>query len=65
MRFVDWSARVAATTGERDLRPLQGFGMQRGNGHLNFDGHRAWASTLADLLKAELPNLPAHRQTAL
>jgi hypothetical protein len=65
MRFVDWSTRVAATTGQRDLRPLQGFGMQRGDGHLNFDGHRAWASTLAELLKAELPNLPAHRQTAL
>jgi hypothetical protein len=55
MTFVDWSAKVAAAAGRRDLGPLHGFGVHRGGGHLNYDGHRAWASALVDLLKTELP----------
>jgi hypothetical protein len=65
MKFVDWSASVAAATGQRNLGPLHGFGAHRGDGHLNFDGQRAWAITLMKLLKAELPRLPAHHQSAL
>src|SRR5262249_2590715 len=53
MTFVDWSAAVAAATGTRDLGPLHGFGLHRGKGHLNYDGHRAWAVALVDLLKAK------------
>jgi hypothetical protein len=59
MTFVDWSTSVAAAAGRRDLEWLHGFGVQRGGGHLNYDGHRAWAIALADLLKAQLPRLHA------
>jgi hypothetical protein len=61
MMFVDWSARVAEVAGGRDLRLLQGFGLHRGAGHLNYDGHRAWASALTNVLKAELPHLHGNR----
>ena len=54
MRFVDWSSAVAAVIGARNLRPLHGFGMHRGEGHLNYDGHRAWAVALTNVLKLNL-----------
>jgi hypothetical protein len=53
MKFVDWSAAVAAAIGTRSLGQLHGFGMHRGDGHLNYDGHRAWADALVDLLRTE------------
>src|SRR5216684_1638845 len=53
MAFVDWSAAVAAAVGTRNLGPLHGFGTHRGDGHLNYDGHRAWATALVDLLRTE------------
>jgi hypothetical protein len=65
MIFVDWSARVAAAAGRRDLEPLHGFGVHRGGGHLNYDGHRAWATALMDLLKTELPRLHGDSRPAL
>ena len=65
MTFVDWSARVAAAAGRRDLESLHGFGVQRGGGHLNYDGHRAWSSALVDLLKTELPRLHGDRRPTL
>ena len=55
MRFVDWSATVAETWGKRNLDLLRGFGIRRGAGHLNHEGHRIWAATLIDVLKPELP----------
>jgi hypothetical protein len=58
MRFADWTGAVAATTGTRDLRPLHGFGVRRGAGHLNHDGHRAWAATLIRVLAREVPDWP-------
>jgi hypothetical protein len=55
MVFVDWSAAVAAVVGGRDLRSLHGFGLHRGGeGHLNYEGNRAWAAALINVLKAEL-----------
>jgi hypothetical protein len=64
IKLVDWTAAVAAVAGLRDLGPLHGFGVHRGAGHLNFDGHRAWAKALADLLRTELPGLQARAQPA-
>jgi hypothetical protein len=58
MRFVDWSAAVAETLGARDTSRLQGFGVNRGGGHLNYDGHRAWAATLVRVLDGELSSAP-------
>jgi len=55
MRFVDWSATVAETWGKRNLDLLRGFGIRRGAGHLNHEGHRIWTATLIDVLKPELP----------
>jgi lysophospholipase L1-like esterase len=64
MEFLDWTAMVASASGQRDLGPLHGFGSHRGAGHLNFDGHRAWAKALVDLLKTQLPKLQAPLQPA-
>jgi hypothetical protein len=64
MKLVDWTAAVAAATGLRDLGRLHGFGLHRGAGHLNFDGHRAWARALLDLLKENVPRMQAHHQPA-
>jgi hypothetical protein len=36
------------------MRQLHGFGVQRGQGHLNYDGHRVWATTLVNALRSEL-----------
>jgi hypothetical protein len=60
MRFVDWSATVAETWGKRNLDLLRGFGIRRGAGHLNHEGHRVWAATLLDVLKPELPTRGAN-----
>jgi hypothetical protein len=60
MRFVDWSATVAKTWGKRNLDLLRGFGIRRGAGHLNHEGHRIWAATLLDVLKPELPTAAAN-----
>jgi hypothetical protein len=65
MTFVDWSSSVAAAVGQRDLEWLHGFGVQRGGGHLNYDGHRAWAVALVDLLKTRLPRLHQDPQPTL
>jgi hypothetical protein len=54
MRFVDWSDSVAENLEGRDMRHLHGFGAQRGQGHLNYDGHRVWAATLVNALRSEL-----------
>ena len=64
MKLVDWTATVAAATGLRDLGRLHGFGLHRGAGHFNFDGHRAWARALLDLLKENVPRMQAHHQPA-
>jgi len=58
MRFVDWSSTVAELAGD-DLQRLQGFGVNRGRGHLNYDGHRAWAAALIKILDLEQANRPA------
>ncbi len=64
MQLVDWTQMVAAVSGLHDLSPLHGFGVHRGAGHLNFDGHRAWARALVGFLKTQLPGWQAKRQPA-
>ena len=47
IRLIDWSALVAEVAGgSANLPQLHGFGIHRGAGHLNYDGHRAWATAL-------------------
>jgi hypothetical protein len=54
--LIDWSALVAEVAGgPGNLPQLHGFGIRRGAGHLNYDGHRAWATALIDVLRRELP----------
>jgi hypothetical protein len=64
MKLVDWTAMVDAASGLRELGSLHGFGVHRGAGHLNFDGHRVWARALVHLLKTQLPSLQANPQPA-
>ena len=55
-RLIDWSAAVAEVVGGPARVPqLHGFGIHTGAGHLNYDGHRAWAIALIDVLRRELP----------
>jgi len=54
MQFVDWSAAVADIAGP-DLGRLRGFGRNRGAGHLNYEGHRAWAAALIKVLDLRPP----------
>jgi hypothetical protein len=55
IRMIDWSAAVAALVGGPSALPgLHGFGLRRGAGHLNYDGHRAWADALSALVREEL-----------
>jgi hypothetical protein len=56
IHLIDWSALVAEVAGgPANLPQLHGFGIRRGAGHLNYDGHRAWATALIDVLRRELP----------
>jgi hypothetical protein len=55
MRLIDWSAAISQIAGgPANVPRLHGFGMHKGAGHLNFDGHRAWASALIDVLRREI-----------
>jgi hypothetical protein len=56
IRLIDWSAAIAEIVGgPADVPRLHGFGIHKGAGHLNYDGHRAWAAALMSVLRAELP----------
>jgi len=56
IRLIDWSAAVAEVVGgPAEIPRLHGFGIHKGAGHLNYDGHRAWATTLIGVLRRELP----------
>jgi hypothetical protein len=56
IRLIDWSALVAEVAGgPGNLPQLHGFGIHRGAGHLNYDGHRAWATALIDVVRRQLP----------
>jgi hypothetical protein len=57
VRFVDWGAAVAEIAGN-NIGRLHGFGVHRGTGHLNYDGHRVWAVALIGVLNASLPKSP-------
>jgi hypothetical protein len=41
--------------GPAEIPRLHGFGVHKGAGHLNYDGHRAWATALILVLRPELP----------
>lgn len=57
MRLIDWSAKISEIVGGPASVPrLHGFGIHKGAGHLNFDGHRAWATALINVLRCELPS---------
>jgi hypothetical protein len=56
IHLIDWSAAVAEVVGgPAEVPRLHGFGIHKGAGHLNYDGHRAWASALINVLRRELP----------
>src|SRR5262249_30264071 len=56
IRLIDWSAAVAKVVGgPAELPRLHGFGVHKGAGHLNYDGHRAWATALIGVLRREVP----------
>src|SRR5262249_59420898 len=56
IRLIDGSAAVAEVVGgPAEVPRLHGFGIQKGAGHLNYDGHRAWATALIGVLRRELP----------
>lgn len=54
--FIDLESRLVTSMGadsSADLKVLRGFGLQTGQGHLNYEGHRRYAEALHDAL-AEL-----------
>jgi len=56
IRLIDWSAAVANVVGgPAEIPRLHGFGVHKGAGHLNYDGHRAWATALIGVLRREVP----------
>jgi hypothetical protein len=56
IRLIDWSSLVAEVAGGPAKVPqMHVFGMHRGAGHLNYDGHRASATALIDVLRREMP----------
>jgi hypothetical protein len=65
IRLVDWSAAVAEVVGgPAEVPRLHGFGIHKGAGHLNYDGHRAWATALIGVLRRELPPGAASQDSA-
>jgi hypothetical protein len=65
IRLIDWSAAVAKVVGgPAEVPRLHGFGIHKGAGHLNYDGHRAWATALISVLRRELPLGPASQGSA-
>ena len=65
IRLIDWSAVVAEVVGgSAEVPRLHGFGIHKGAGHLNYDGHRAWATALIGVLRRELPLGTASQDSA-
>jgi len=63
--LIDWSAAVAEVVGgPAEVPRLHGFGIHKGAGHLNYDGHRAWATALIGVLRRELPPRAASQDSA-
>jgi len=64
IHLIDWSAAVAEVVGgPTEIPRLHGFGIHKGAGHLNYDGHRAWATALISVLRHELPLGPASQDS--
>jgi hypothetical protein len=56
IRLIDWSAAISEIVGgPAGVPQLHGFGIRKGAGHLNFDGHRIWADALINVLGRDLP----------
>ena len=65
IRLIDWSSAVAEVVGgPAEVPRLHGFGIHKGAGHLNYDGHRAWATALIGVLRRELPPRAASQDSA-
>jgi len=65
IRLIDWSAAVAEVVGgPAELPGLHGFGIHKGAGHLNYDGHRAWATALIGVLRRAVPLGAASQDSA-
>ena len=65
IRLINWSAAVAEVVGgPAEVPRLHGFGIHKGAGHLNYDGHRAWATALIGVLRRELPPRAASQDSA-
>jgi hypothetical protein len=65
IRLIDWSAAVAEVVGgSAELPGLHGFGIHKGAGHLNYDGHRAWAIALIGVLRRAVPLGAASRDSS-
>lgn len=58
---VDLEARLANLAGVRDssgIADIRGFGIDRGRGHLNYEGHKTYADALIDLLGGIIRKTP-------
>jgi hypothetical protein len=56
IRLIDWSAAISEIVGgPAGVPQLHGFGIRKGAGHLNFDGHRTWADALINVLGRDWP----------
>jgi hypothetical protein len=65
IHLIDWSAAVANVVGgPAEVPRLHGFGVHKGAGHLNYDGHRAWATALIDVLRRAVPLGAASEESA-
>jgi hypothetical protein len=65
IHLIDWSAAVAEVVGgPAEVPRLHGFGIHKGAGHLNYDGHRAWATALIGVLRREIPLGAASQDSA-
>ena len=63
IRLIDWNVLVAeklrnAEQGSESLKPLFGFGLSLGHGHLNYRGHEIYAEVLADVINQTIDSRP-------
>src|SRR5260370_37480508 len=65
IHLIDWSAAVANVVGgPAEVPRLHRFGVHKAAGHLNYDGHRAWATALIDVLRRAVPFGAASEESA-
>src|SRR5262249_41623333 len=65
IRLIDWSAAVAKVVGgPAEVPGLHGFGIHKGAGHLNYDGHRACDTAVIGVLRRKVALGAASRDSA-